>query len=361
MTTQRKPRKSRTQLQTRPHRGGPRVLAGDDLLSELGWVSPTPPDGEPFRRAEEAKREIAQVLFGAIPSFEEASALTQRIPAGSNVVGIGFGLREFSTGGFDGTDTVRVYVSKKQPRSFLRASEIIPSYVNGVATDVLEVGQAKPHQAGPFQACGGSIGSRRRNDGTLGCLVQRPGFPALYILSCNHVLADLNAGAAGDPIFAPGLREGGNPASPIAVLTAYPKLVFGGTPNYMDVAIAELISGGMAPEVLGIGRIQQPPLVASKFQSVKKHGFVTETTLGVVAGISEDLTVNFDADHSVHFSRQMAIHGVGSNLFSQAGDSGALVLDAASSQPVGMIIAGIGPYSVASHIGAILGTALRIV
>jgi hypothetical protein len=60
-----------------------------------------------------------------------------------------------------------------------------------------------------------------------------------------------------------------------------------------------------------------------------------------------------DADHAAQFAGQMFIQGVGAPLFSAGGDSGSLVLDAGSGQPVGMIIAGFGPYSVASHISVI--------
>jgi hypothetical protein len=339
-----------------------RLITEDDLLRELKWISPASPSDESLRRAEEAKREAVQTMFGAIPKSQTPSALTSHIPTGSNLIGIGFGLKQVGDKGFDEADAVRIYVKTKQPKSNLRASEIIPAQVNGIPTDVVEINLVEPHQAGSLQPCGGSIGSKRRNDGTLGCLVRRPGHPELYILSCNHVLADLNAGIPGDLIFAPGLREGGNPNMPIAVLTAYPRLVFGGAPNYIDVAIAQLkIPGSVAPEILGIGRVQQPAMFASKYQSVKKHGFCTGNTLGVVAGISEDLTVPFDADHVVHFSRQMAIQGVGGKLFSEGGDSGSLVLDAQTSRPVGMIIAGAGPFGVASHISAILTTALEVV
>jgi len=333
----------------------------DELLQELGWLSLAAPDHESLRKAEEAKREAIQTMYGTIPKSVAPGALTSHIPSGSNVLGVGFGLKEVGSTGFDDTDAIRVYVVKKEPKSKLPASWLVPSQVNGIPTDVVEIERVEPQQGNPLLPCGISTGSIRRNDGTMGCLVRRPGLPEVYILSCNHVLADLNAGVPGDVIFAPGLREGGNPNTPIATLTAYPRLVFGGTPNFVDVAIAQVrVSGSVAPEILGIGRVHQPPMLATKHQSVKKHGFATGNTLGVVAGISEDLMVTFDTDHVVHFSRQMAIQGVGGKPFSRGGDSGSLVLDAQTSRPVGMIIAGAGPFSVATHIGVILTNMLEI-
>lgn len=360
MTTPKGTRKPQKTTPSRPRGSDAKDKAHRALLKDLGWLPPAPPSGEAFQRAEEAKREVIQSLFGKLPKKTVARSLTHHIPAGSNVVGIGFGLKEVGAGGFGDKDTVRVYVSKKAPRSRLRAAEIIPSYVNGFPTDVLEIGMVQPHQAGSFQPCGGSVSSLDSHDGTLGCLVQRRGLPEVYILSCNHVLAYLNQDP-GPPIFAPGLKEGGNPATPIARLTAAPKLAFDGTPNYMDAALAQLtVAGSVAPEILGIGRVQQPPMTASQTQSVRKHGFETMTTLGVVLGFSDDVPVTFDADHAAHFAGQIVIQGVGATPFSAGGDSGSLVLDAASGQPVGMIIAGVGPYSVASHISAILGSALEI-
>jgi hypothetical protein len=83
------------------------------------------------------------------------------------------------------------------------------------------------------------------------------------------------------------LREGGDPNHRIGTLTARPALVFGGAPNYVDVAIAALDSfESVAPQILGIGRVQQPPMPAVLTQTVKKHGFSTGNTLGIVTGIA---------------------------------------------------------------------------
>jgi hypothetical protein len=110
-----------------------------------------------------------------------------------------------------------------------------------------------------------------------------------------------------------------------------------------------------------MGGVQQPLLQGFKNQTVKKHGFATGNRLGIVFGIAEDLTVPFDAQHIVHYANQLAIRGSDAAPFSAGGDSGALVLDAASSRPVGMINGGTGPWTIASHIDYVLGPNLQIV
>jgi hypothetical protein len=333
------------------------------VLQEMGWLDGQLPaavrNPNPRRElAESAKRELVETMFGPIAPAASPLALTAHIPPESGIIGIGFGLKQVGQNGFEEGDAIRVYVRRKHPRFRLRAKEIVPMRVNGVATDVIEMEPLQPQRA---QLCGGSVGSLQGNDGTLGCLVQVTGQAGVFLLSSNHVIADLNDAQPKAPIFAPGLREGGDPNSPLANLTARRALVFGGPPNDVDLAIAALQDPqSVVPEILGIGRVQQPIMEAFKTQTVKKHGLATGNTLGVVVDTAGDMTVAFDSEHIVHYVNQLTISGVGGGPFSDFGDSGSLVLDAASSRPVGMINAGNGSVTIASHIDLVLGPNLQI-
>src|SRR5438046_1832351 len=67
---------------------------------------------------------------------------------------------------------------------------------------------------------GGSVGHFKITAGTIACLVRKD--RALYILSNNHVLANVNTGQAGDPVLQPGPYDGGRvPADVIAKLSQF--------------------------------------------------------------------------------------------------------------------------------------------
>ena len=72
---------------------------------------------------------------------------------------------------------------------------------------------------------GVSIGHFEITAGTLGCLVKRDG--ETFILSNNHVLANVNEASKGDAILQPGAHDGGsNPADQIATLEDFVPVSF---------------------------------------------------------------------------------------------------------------------------------------
>lgn len=102
-------------------------------------------------------------------------------------------------------------VSKKLPRQQLTTQDLIPRYVDGRITDVVETGiiRALKERRGRWRpAFGGvSIGHEAITAGTLGCLVKKG--DETLILSNNHVLANSNQGEIGDQILQPGPYDGG--------------------------------------------------------------------------------------------------------------------------------------------------------
>jgi hypothetical protein len=202
--------------------------------------------------------------------------------------------------------------------------------------------------------------------GTLGSLIQ-DNAGRQYLLSNNHVLARSDHAMVGDAIVQPGLIDnnctpsGEGPGTvPVAALSAWLPLKAGHT--NADAAIAQVNShtidvngailelGGRQPDgTLGAA----PPGVSStggKGESaalqmkVAKSGRTTGLTCGAISAIALDVAVDYYRDCAETrpyltklFTNQVAMSG---DRFSDAGDSGALVVDANNAEPVGLFFAG---------------------
>ena len=119
-----------------------------------------------------------------------------------NVVGYGIGKKNG-----DGPVGITVLVEKKLPPQALAHRETIPTEIQGAKTDVIEVGRivAYNHKA-RYRPCpaGVSIGHYQVTAGTFGVVVKDLKTDRRLILSNNHVLANSNDAAVGDPILQPG-------------------------------------------------------------------------------------------------------------------------------------------------------------
>jgi hypothetical protein len=166
--------------------------------------------------------------------------------------------------------------------------------------------------------------------GTLGCFVSRKGTSGLHILSNNHVLADENRYHIGKPIVQPGTLDQGDPvADRVAKLTAFIKLKPTGA-NHVDCAIAKL-NAGIEPDtskLKGLGQLSGVRAAALDIQdAVHKVGRTTGLRHGRVTAIELDgVTVEYDIG-VVSFDDQVEIEGSGTRSFSDAGDSGSLIVD----------------------------------
>jgi hypothetical protein len=208
--------------------------------------------------------------------------------------------------------------------------------------------------------------------GTLGALVEGAG-KRQYLLSNNHVLAKSDHASVGDAIVQPGLIDnnctplgdsaGAGKASsvaPVAQLTGW--LPLRSRLTNADAAIAQVVSRAVDPSgsILELGAKQPggalaaaPPGISSTGGrgetatldlTVAKSGRTTGLTCGGVSAIDLDVKVDYFLDcaetrpyMTKTFTHQLAISG---NQFSDAGDSGALVVDAANAEPVGLYFAG---------------------
>ncbi len=249
-------------------------------------------DQELLETARRYKSELLARMFAVSASTARAEPIGSVLPTRSNVVGVGYGAKVTAGAGFSDGPALRVYVRAKVPAVALPQAEAVPREVNGLPTDVLQVGDVTALTRPTL--CGVSVGHYAVTAGTLGCLVERRGPEEdedRYILSNNHVLANSNEGKVGDPILEPGPIDGGGPDDPIAELIDFEPIDFSG-PNAMDAAIARLLDrDDVEPEILDIGRVQQPAILAALYQSVCKRGRTTLHTVGVVMGLAADINV----------------------------------------------------------------------
>jgi hypothetical protein len=202
--------------------------------------------------------------------------------------------------------------------------------------------------------------------GTLGSLIQDTG-GRQYLLSANHVLARSDQASVGDTIVQPGLIDNnctpygeGSGTTPVGLLTGW--LALSSSATNADAAIAQVNSGAVSSSgsILELGAKQAdgtlataPPGISStggKGETailnlkVAKSGRTTGLTCAAVAALNLDVNVDYYRDCAETkpyltktFTNQLAISG---NQFSDAGDSGALVVDTANAEPVGLFFAG---------------------
>jgi hypothetical protein len=202
--------------------------------------------------------------------------------------------------------------------------------------------------------------------GTLGALVRGPGGRE-YLLSNNHVLARSDHASVGDTIVQPGLIDNsctplgnGSGGEAVASLTAW--LPLSSRQTNVDAAIAQVTSRRVdqAGSILELGAKQAdgtlsaaPPGISSTGGrgetatldlKVAKSGRTTGLTCGGVSAL--DLSVNVDyyqdcAETKPYLTKTFTHQiGLSGNQFSDAGDSGALVVNAANAEPVGLFFAG---------------------
>lgn len=179
-----------------------------------------------------------QVQAMQAQSLIEKSLLSRR-----NVVGVGVGYKE-SNGVLTDEIAVVVLVGRKKPAAALTQDELIPRDVDGMRTDVIEVGELWANQLTPRDRyrpvipSGVSIGHYKVTAGTLGTMVRDRRTGRLMVLSNNHVLANCNDAAPGDVVLQPAAMDGGiDPADVVAKLERYVKLGYVGDPVMEPVVV----------------------------------------------------------------------------------------------------------------------------
>jgi hypothetical protein len=169
-------------------------------------------------------------------AFEAQAAVQEELMHRSNVVGVAVGNKGDKTDP-NGEPAVVVLVERKLPLSALSAEDVIPKQVDGVRTDVYEVGYLRAYDTPrdrfrPTIPSGVSIGHFKITAGTLGVIVTDRATGAKLLLSNNHVLANSNDASIGDAILQPGPTDGGqNPGDRVATLERFIRLRYIGEPD----------------------------------------------------------------------------------------------------------------------------------
>lgn len=310
-----------------------------------------------------------------------------------NVVGVGLAHKR-RDGKSIGQLCVVALVRRKLPRAGLAPQAVVPAEVDGVPTDVVEVGDLKAH-AGRTErwrpAPGGvSLGHYLITAGTFGTIVHDRVSGARLILSNNHVLANGNNASPEDPILQPGAADGGHEESDtIALLERFVAINYSLEPatcglargvadlanllatvvgskhrlqairadpsavNQVDAAVARpLDETAVSDEILEIGRVvgTLPPSLGLR---VRKSGRTTGLTSGEITVIEATVDVGYD-DRMARFEGQLL-----TGPMSEPGDSGSLLVAADSLQAVGLLFAGSDQTTIYNPIADVL-TALAV-
>lgn len=310
---------------------------------------------------------------------------------GANVHAVGIGKKIVENQVTDEL-AIRIYVVQKLAESAIPPRDLLPAQIDGITCDVIEsppafiqslnpgVTEPQPAPVVNVLAANCSEDRRRRQRafgagisvahhdvtaGTIGyfCRSTRPGDNPndIFILSNNHVLANVNQGAAGDAVLQPGPADGGVNTDLIARLHRFVRIRLGGdVSNRVDAAIARVVPDvDHNSSICGIGSISGTEQGVEEMR-VLKHGRTTGLTEGVITDESVDQLVGMShTDPSIvgRFERQLRIERAGtSNVIGLGGDSGSLVVSRDNHAAVGLYFAGpdSGIYGLANPIGTVL-------
>lgn len=316
-----------------------------------------------------------------IPDLDQTIAIKQEnlrhLITRRNVVGVGVGYKETDDGLTDDL-AVMINVVRKLPLAQLAESDKVPKNLSGVKTDVVETGQFLAGQVSPALnqntkdrwrptiPPGVSLGHIEVTAGTFGCLVRRGS--ELFILSNNHVLANVNNAQIGDVIIQPGRYDGGKPEDKVAELADFIPIDFGGGASSCGVASTVEKVLNLLAEVLGskhrlmayqtspgenrvdaaLARPVDPKwFIASILKvgipkgvaeatlgtNVQKTGRTTDYTQGRITQIDVTSSINYNGRTATFTGQLMATD------MSEGGDSGSAVLDD-DENVVGLLFAG---------------------
>ena len=321
----------------------------------------------------------ASVVVGTVQAFSAAVSGTSNtdviwsvngIPGGNDAVGTiepTIAGAQYFPRVVPSPDPVTVTATSQADPSASGASTVTVEYPNDTAS-----AQALPVQLGTSggNATDITTGSTLTTccSGTLGCLVRRDG--AFFILSANHVLDKSGQGAAGDPVVQPGLVD-----THCTVGTRVANL-FQAAPvqtSNVDAALAQIVSGAVdtSGAILDLGpagpttispappssTLADPSAVLSGGGRVAKSGRSTGLTCASLLSINTDVSVDYSnscngpAAFTVIFHNQLLVDG---GAFSEAGDSGSLIVTSDAARPLGLLYAGNSSGTVANPIADVL-------
>jgi hypothetical protein len=306
-----------------------------------------------------------------------------------HVIGVGMGYK-VSKGVRTDELCLVTLVRQKMPLDALSPQAVVPKSLDGVLTDVVEIGDVRAlqsHTARWRPAPGGvSIGHYRITAGTLGVVVRDRDTNERLILSNNHVLANSNDASPGDPILQPGPTDGGTTSSDvIGHLLRFCQIEFNQGPgtcsiassfaevgnaiaailgskhrvqaiyanpqatNQVDAAVARPVNDSdVLDEIMEVGTVSGT-LEATLGMSVRKSGRTTGFTTGSVTVLDATVNVSYGTGRVAQFENQII-----TGPMSQGGDSGSLVVAANELKAVGLLFAGSDQSTILNPIQAVL-------
>jgi hypothetical protein len=339
-----------------------------------------------------ALAEAATTAGERLARLRAASAVRQRHAARlldhRDVVGVGTGLDEA------GEPAIRVFTARPGVRD-------LPASLEGVPLRVEESGRFYALRGPTCQASGnGSCTSAERwplpvpigvstghpaiTAGTIGARVTDG--VDVFALGNNHVLADVNQAALGDPMLQPGPFDGGSVAlgDAIGVLADFEPIAFCtgviipvcSQTNLFDAALAVTspaqlgvatpggefgsLPGYGVPSALPHAAYGDPDVAGDEDLgqlvqlAVQKYGRTTGLTTGTITAVNVTMDVCYDelCDRIARFGDQISIGGGG---FSAGGDSGSLIVtNDPTHRPVALLFAGSETSTLASRIDLVL-------
>lgn len=206
--------------------------------------------------------------------------------------------------------------------------------------------------------------------GTLGALVQRNG--TLYILSNNHVLARSDSASIGDAITQPGLIDANcssTGTTTVGNLSQFVNLQTAGA--NVDAAVAQIVTGTVdtTGSILSLGATATgsvadagpphagPGITATVGENVAKSGRTTGLTCSSVSSISLATSIDYQqgcstgSTFTVNFTNQISVAG---GSFSASGDSGSLIVDETTADPVALLFGGSDTDTVGNPVAEVL-------
>ena len=171
---------------------------------------------------------------------------------------------------------------------------------------------------------GASIGHRRVTADALGCFAEDSSTHRLGVLSNNHVLANANTAAIGDPVWQPGRADGGTSDNQIGTLQKFEQIQFAGAVNYTDCAWADLagVRYYSLSDLTDSGDVRVGSITSSSsvtlqlLDVVVKMGRTTGYTQGKVTAVNvANLNVRIRPNLHARFDDVVQIESVTGNAF----------------------------------------------
>ncbi len=284
-----------------------------------------------------------------------------------NVHGVGIGYRMVK-GQLTNQIVVRLYVFKKLSKKLLGNGLLLSLNVDGISVDVIESDIPSAHTGTNTEwtrplKMGYSAAHERVSAGSMGAVVEHVDFPgSRFLLSCSHVFAPPRV--PGKIIRQPSRLDDFGPPRQVATLEKFTEVRFGVQENEVDAALARLLPGVMADNDLGkLGKLSPLNIIRGgtaegQHIRVAKLGRTTGYTEGIIDDwhCREQITVNTpEGPRQAWFNEQLCVRPDGEPTFSEAGDSGSIVVELKpNGRAIGMVIAGTFGRSIVTPIYKVL-------